>query len=349
MRLQKIKEKMKQSNLEGLVITDMKNIFYLTGFSGTAGTVFLTKDEDYFMTDDRYIDFAKSVVGNMNVFSTRSAFSEIAKLAKNIDRIGFEDNLDFATYQNFSSLISQKLIPTHEFFMEFRQIKDLSEIKVIRKACEITDLAFEAVLKFIEPGKSEIEVANFLDFKMRELGASGTSFETIVASGVRSSLPHGVASHKLIENGEAITMDFGCYYNFYASDMTRTVFLGKPNSEMKEIYEVVRLANQALIDQSKATLSFADFDRIPRNIIELAGFGDNFNHGIGHGFGLDIHEVPYFSQKMTDQYLQKNMIVTDEPGIYLSGFGGVRIEDDVLILENGCEVLTKSPKELIVI
>ncbi|WP_460016371.1 M24 family metallopeptidase [Lactovum odontotermitis] len=349
MRTEKIKEKMAAQALDGFIVTDMKNIYYLTGFSGTAGTVFLTKNQDYFLTDDRYIDIAKEIVQNMTVISTREPLAEIAQKAVGLAKIGFEDTVDFATYQALADLLKMELVPTNNFFMSERQIKDEDEIELIRKACQITDQAFTDVLKFIVPGRTEIEVANFLDFRMRELGASGLSFETIVASGKRSALPHGVASHKPIEFGDAVTMDFGCFYEHYASDMTRTVFVGQVDDKMREVYETVLAANSALIKQAQAGLSFAEFDKIPRDVIEAAGYGKFFTHGIGHGFGLDIHEVPFFNQKMTEQFLQENMVVTDEPGIYLSNFGGVRIEDDLLITANGCEVLTQSPKELIVI
>jgi Xaa-Pro aminopeptidase len=233
--------------------------------------------------------------------------------------------------------------------MSERQVKDSDEIELIREACRISDQAFTDVLKFIEPGRTEIEVANFLDFRMRELGASGISFETIVASGKRSALPHGVATNKPIDFGDVVTMDFGCFYEHYASDMTRTIFVGQVDDEMRKVYETVLAANSALIKQAKAGLSYAEFDKIPRDIITAAGYGKNFTHGIGHGFGLDIHEVPFFNQKMTEQFLLENMVMTDEPGIYLSGIGGVRIEDDLIITADGCEVLTHSPKELIVI
>ncbi|MDR0300428.1 MAG: Xaa-Pro peptidase family protein [Streptococcaceae bacterium] len=349
MKIKNIKEKMKRQGLDSLVVTDRINIYYLTGFSGTAATVLLTEDADYFMTDDRYIDMATSIVEDMTLISTRDAFGEISKITGNLNNLGFEDSLDFGSYLSLSKTSKAELIPSSQFFMDFRQIKTDNEISLIRTACQITDHAFEAVLEFIQPGKTEIEAANFLDFKMRELGASGLSFDTIIASGKRSSLPHGVASRKVIEKGDVITLDFGCFYEHYASDMTRTIFVGEPDSKMREIYDTVRKANQALIDCAKVGLSYADFDKIPRDIIEVAGYGKNFSHGIGHGFGLEIHELPYFNQKMTDNYLQTNMIVTDEPGIYISDFAGVRIEDDLLILENGCEVLTKSPKELIVI
>ena len=242
-----------------------------------------------------------------------------------------------------------ELFATTNYLLELRQIKDSSEIRTIQKACEIADEAFSEALKFIEPGRTEIEVANFLDFKMRDMGASGISFDTIVASGKRSSLPHGVATHKMIEFGDVVTIDFGCYYEHYASDMTRTIFVGSVDDKMAEIYHTVQKANQLLIEQARSGMTYADYDRVPREVIETAGFGKYFTHGIGHGLGLDVHEIPYFSQAMLEPVLQSGMVVTDEPGIYLPEFGGVRIEDDLLITDNGCEVLTKAPKELIVI
>ena len=208
--------------------------------------------------------------------------------------------------------------------------------------------AQQAALDFIKPGKTEIEIANFLDFRMRELGAAGLSFDTILASGINSSKPHAHPMHKPVEAGEAITMDFGCLYDHYVSDMTRTIYLGHVSDEQAEIYNTILKANQALIDQAKAGLGFRDFDKIPRDIIIEAGYGDYFTHGIGHGIGLDIHEEPYFSQT-SKEVIKSGMVLTDEPGIYIEGKYGVRIEDDILITETGCELLTLAPKELIVI
>lgn len=352
MRVEQVRKKIISENLDALLITDMKNIYYLTGFSGTAGMIFLTKEQNIFMTDSRYSEMARSLIQNFEIVETRDAIGHLTELSKKekIKKIAFEDTMNYASFKELSTRLSNaELFSTSNFMMEFRQIKDSSEVNTMRKACAISDQAFLDVLKFIEPGRSELDVANFLDFKMRDLGASGVSFDTIVASGHRSSLPHGVASHKIIEYGDAITLDFGCFYEHYASDMTRTVFVGEADSKLIEIYRIVKSANEALIEQAKAGLSYAAFDRIPREIIEASGYGKQFTHGIGHGVGLDIHEIPYFSQVMTTDFLQKNMIVTDEPGIYLTGFGGVRIEDDLLILDETCEVLTKAPKELIVI
>lgn len=347
MRMQVIKEKMIQENLDSFLVTDMKNIYYLTGFSGTAGTVLLTDDNQYLMTDSRYIEVARQIVHGFELIETRDVLSVLKKFS--IKTLGFEDTIDYAFYKKLSTLSIVKLCPTTNFFQSLRQIKDKSEIETIRKACQISDLAFGEVLNFIKPGKTEIEVANFLDFKMREHGASGVSFDTIVASGKRSALPHGVATTKVIEFGDALTMDFGCFYDHYASDMTRTVFVGEADSKLVEIYNVVCQANASLIDKARSGLSYCDYDKIPRDIIETAGYGDYFTHGIGHGVGLDIHEIPCFNQKMTDQFLKERMVITDEPGIYLPKFGGVRIEDDLLITASGVEVLTRSSKDLIVI
>lgn len=349
MRISNLKEKIARENLEGLILTDMKNIYYLTGFSGTAGTVFMTADNSYFMTDDRYIGIARQLITGFEIIQTRDALAEIAKLAEGLQAVGFEDTVDFAFYRMLAEkLKNAKLVPTANFVAELRQIKDSDEIATIKKACQIADKAFEAVLKYIEPGRTEIEVANFLDFKMREMGASGISFDTIVASGKRSSLPHGVATHKMIEFGDPVTIDFGCYYNHYASDMTRTVFVGEVDPKMREIYHTVHQANEALITEAKEGMSLADFDKVPRDVIEAASYGEYFTHGIGHGLGLDVHEIPYFGAKAKGT-LKSNMVVTDEPGIYIPDFGGVRIEDDLLITEEGCQVLTQSPKELLIL
>ena len=247
-----------------------------------------------------------------------------------------------------SVFAAYELIPMSSFIENLRMIKDAEEIDTIRKACQISDQAFLDVLDFIKPGETtELAVMNFLDARMRKLGASGASFDFIIASGYRSAMPHGVASEKVIQTGETLTMDFGCYYNHYVSDMTRTIHVGHVTDEEREIYDIVLRANKALIDQAKAGVSRIDFDRIPRQIINDAGYGAYFTHGIGHGIGLDIHEIPYFGK--SSEPIETGMVLTDEPGIYLDGKYGVRIEDDLVITETGCEVLTLAPKELIVI
>ncbi len=231
---------------------------------------------------------------------------------------------------------------------ELREIKDEEEIAIIEKACSIADLAYDHILKMIQPGMTEIEVANQLDFYMRSLGASGVSFETIVASGLRSAMPHGVASKKIIEQGDLITIDFGCYYEGYVSDMTRTFAIGDPGEQLKEIYQIVLEAQLAVLEVAKPGVTGKQLDAVARDYITKHGYGEAFGHSTGHGIGLEIHEGPNVSVRAEKQFVPGN-IITDEPGIYLPGIGGVRIEDDLLITSDGNRVLTHSPKELIIL
>ena len=323
----------------------------MTGFWGSNGTVFISRDRQILVTDARYIIAAKQEVTGFEIFADRDELATIAKIAKDmgLSRIGFEDEISVSYYHRMQTAFEGlELVPQTQFVEALRMIKDETEIATIRKACSISDQAFHDALDFIKPGKTEIEIANFLDFRMRELGAAGLSFDTILASGINSSKPHAHPMHKPVELGEAITMDFGCLYDHYVSDMTRTIYLGHVSDEQAEIYNTVLKANQALIDQAKNGLGFRDFDKIPRDIIVEAGYGEYFTHGIGHGIGLDIHEEPYFNQT-SKEVIKTGMVLTDEPGIYIEGKYGVRIEDDILITDTGCELLTLAPKELIVI
>lgn len=350
-RVQAFLDKMQEKELDGIIINNLKNVYYLTGFWGSNGTVFISRDRQILVTDARYIIAAKQEVTGFEIFAERDELATIAKIAKDmgLSRIGFEDEISVSYYHRMQAAFEGlELISQTQFVEALRMIKDETEIATIRKACSISDQAFHDALEFIKPGKTEIEIANFLDFRMRELGAAGLSFDTILASGINSSKPHAHPMHKPVELGEAITMDFGCLYEHYVSDMTRTIYLGHVSDEQAEIYNTVLKANQALIDQAKAGLGFCDFDKIPRDIIVEAGYGEYFTHGIGHGIGLDIHEEPYFSQTSTE-VIKSGMVLTDEPGIYIEGKYGVRIEDDILITDKGCELLTLAPKELIVI
>ena len=350
-RVQAFLDKMQEKELDGIIINNLKNVYYLTGFWGSNGTVFISRDRQVLVTDARYINAAKQEVTSFEIFAERDELATIAKIAKDmgLSRIGFEDEISVSYYHRMQAAFEGlELIPQTQFVEALRMIKDETEIATIRKACSISDQAFHDALEFIKPGKTEIEIANFLDFRMRELGAAGLSFDTILASGINSSKPHAHPMHKSVELGEAITMDFGCLYEHYVSDMPRTIYLDHVSDEQAEIYNTVLKANQALIDQAKAGLGFRDFDKIPRDIIVEAGYGEYFTHGIGHGIGLDIHEEPYFSQ-ISKEVIKTGMVLTDEPGIYIEGKYGVRIEDDILITDTGCELLTLAPKELIVI
>ncbi|WP_390485644.1 M24 family metallopeptidase, partial [Staphylococcus pseudintermedius] len=229
-----------------------------------------------------------------------------------------------------------------------RQTKDEGEIKAIQKAAQIVDEAYKYILTLVKPGMTEKEVKAHLESKMLHLGADDTSFDTIVASGIRGAMPHGVASDKVIQSGEMVTLDFGAYYNGYCSDITRTFAVGQPSEEMVKIYNIVLKSQEAAIAAIRPGMTGKEMDSIARDIITEAGYGKHFGHSLGHGIGLDIHELPGLSQK-SDVVLEKNHCVTIEPGIYVEGLGGVRIEDDILITENGGERFTNCTKDLIIL
>ena len=350
-RLERFDAKLAQSGLDALLVTGQNNIYYLTDFWGTNATVFITKSRRLFLTDSRYTLIAKQSVHGFDIIESKDPLKDIVKIieADKLETIGFDNQVSFAYYQGLQAIFEgYTLSPQSNFMEELRMIKDEKELATIRKACSISDRAFTDVLDFIKPGQTtELQVANFLDFRMREYGASGISFESIIASGYRSAMPHGVASDKVIQSGETLTMDFGCYYNHYVSDMTRTIHIGDTTDEEREIYDIVLRSNQALIDVAKAGMTRRDYDKVARDVIVEAGYGDHFTHGIGHGIGLDIHEIPYFGN--SDETIEAGMVLTDEPGIYLADKYGVRIEDDIIITENGCELITLAPKELIVL
>ena len=270
-RLERFDAKLSQSGLDALLVTGQKNIYYLTDFWGTNATVFITKNRRLFLTDSRYTLIAKQSVHGFDIIESKDPLKDIVKIieADNLETIGFDNQVSFAYYQGLQAIFEgYTLSPQSNFMEELRMIKDEKELATIRKACSISDRAFTDVLDFIKPGQTtELQVANFLDFRMREYGASGISFESIIASGYRSAMPHGVASEKVIQSGETLTMDFGCYYNHYVSDMTRTIHIGDTTDEEREIYDIVLRSNQALIDAAKAGMTRRDYDKVARDVI----------------------------------------------------------------------------------
>ena len=274
-RLERFDAKLSQSGLDALLVTGQKNIYYLTDFWGTNATVFITKNRRLFLTDSRYTLIAKQSVHGFDIIESKDPLKDIVKIieADNLETIGFDNQVSFAYYQGLQAIFEgYTLSPQSNFMEELRMIKDEKELATIRKACSISDRAFTDVLDFIKPGQTtELQVANFLDFRMREYGASGISFESIIASGYRSAMPHGVASEKVIQSGETLTMDFGCYYNHYVSDMTRTIHIGDTTDEEREIYDIVLRSNQALIDAAKAGMTRRDYDKVARDVIVEAG------------------------------------------------------------------------------
>lgn len=349
-RLKNIQEVVRSKGLDALLVSKPENRFYLSGFTGSSGFLVISADEAYLVTDFRYVEQAQQQVECFEVIKHETpVFKTINNLLKQLDiaNLGFEANhLTFEQYTSFNENLECSLIPEKNIVEELRKVKSAEEVEKIKKAVEISEKAFESILAKIKPGVAEKELALELEFSMKKMGAESLSFDIIVASGKRSSLPHGRAADKKIEEGDLITFDFGCKYDGYCSDMTRTVVLGKPSEEQENIYYTVLSAQQKALQYIKAGMKAAEIDSIAREVITCAGYGDYFGHGLGHGVGLEIHEAPRLS-KEGDETLQPGMVVTIEPGIYIPDFGGVRIEDLVVITENGCNNLNTFTKELI--
>ncbi|WP_033844168.1 Xaa-Pro peptidase family protein [Geobacillus sp. FSL W8-0032] len=351
-KLEKLRKLLQEHGIDGLLVTNGYNRRYLTGFTGTAGVALVSCDGAVLITDFRYVEQAtKQADGFEVVEHSGPIVKEIVHQVKRlgINRLGFEqEDVTYAAHQTYQEAIGAELVPTSSLVEKLRLIKSEAEIKIVKEAAAIADAAFAHILSFIRPGVTEIEVANELEFFMRKQGASSSSFDTIVASGYRSALPHGVASEKTIERGELVTLDFGAYYKGYCSDLTRTVAVGDISAELRTIYEVVLEAQRRGMAGLKAGITGKEADALTRDYIREKGYGDYFGHSTGHGIGLEIHEGPTLSFR-SDAVLEPGMIVTVEPGIYIPGLGGVRIEDDTVITADGNEALTHSPKELIIL
>lgn len=343
---------MKRSDWDGILVSNPYNLRAITGFTGGTGYAFLAQGKKVLMTDSRYLEQAEKEAKEFEVIlvSQDRTYTNVLQelVSSDIKTLGFEDeDMTYASVKKLQkALPNLEWIPLGNTLVLERMVKQDWELEAMRRAEHIGDLAFSHILPLIKPGITELEVAAELEYFMKKQGAEKTSFDTIVASGLHSSMPHAVPDNKKIEPGDFITMDFGCVYQGYCSDMTRTVVLGKADSQQKKVYETVLRAQEAALSKIQAGMCCKDVDQIARSIITEAGYGAYFGHALGHGVGLEIHEEPRLS-KACDTILQVNMIQTVEPGIYIPGFGGVRIEDMVIIKENGCENLAESPKELL--
>ncbi len=328
-------------------ISGKANIFYYSGFTSEDARLIISHDKKLLLTDSRYTVQAR----------VQSPDFEVLKIQKNHNDIFAhlgvkyiwceEENItlgEFSRLENTNLEILQK----QEAISSIRLVKSPEEIEAIREAERLGDEAFSYVLPRIRPGRTEREIALDLEFFMKRQGAQALSFETIAASGVRSAMPHGTASGKVLEKGDFLTLDFGCVFEHYCSDMTRTVVLGSPADWQREIYEVTLRAQLAALAALAPGKTGAEVDDAARSVIAAAGHGEHFGHGLGHGVGLEIHEQPSLSPSYTRK-LKPGQTVTVEPGIYLEGLGGVRIEDLTVLTENGYENLTHSPKELIIL
>ncbi len=337
------------------LIISPENRKYFTGFPASDGFLLVSGDRAVFITDGRYIEAAEKQITNCEVALLGKTYPQIAKIlgemgCKNL--LVESTRMTLSTYNSLKGVLKKVAISTDTtldtLINTIRSVKTDFEVQNIVKAQKIAENAFNHILKFIKTGVTEKEIALELDFYMLRNGGEALSFETIAISGKNSSMPHGVPSDKIIENGDFITMDFGTVINGYHSDMTRTVAVGFATDEMKNVYNAVLNAQQNCLANLKAGLSCKDGDEFARSVIKNAGYGQYFTHSTGHGVGVEIHEFPNLSPA-SDSVLQIGNIVTVEPGIYIPEKFGVRIEDMALITESGCENLTTAPKELIIL
>lgn len=349
-KIEELRKYIKEEQLEALLITNPYNRRYITGFTGTAGAALITAEDALLITDFRYTTQATEQAPQFQVVEHKQPLlKEVASIVenRNIRIAGFEKNdVTYGLFEVMKKEIPAELKPVSGLIEKLRLIKTEDEINIIKAAAEIADAAFEHILSYIKPGIKEIDVSNELEIFMRKQGATSSSFDIIVASGHRSALPHGVASDKLIQSGELVTLDFGALYKGYCSDITRTVAVGEISGELEEIYRTVLDAQLKGMEGIKAGITSRQADALTRDHINEAGYGDYFGHSTGHGLGLEVHEGPALSHR-SEQILKAGMVVTVEPGIYVDGIGGCRIEDDTVITSEGNIPLTASPKHLI--
>ncbi|MEP7048309.1 MAG: aminopeptidase P family protein [Ilumatobacteraceae bacterium] len=336
--------------IEALLVSDLTNIRWLTGFTGSNGWVLLTRHDVVLVTDGRYGDQATAQLADAGVngrvavgHSGGEILDLLAAEVRGFETLGFEAaHVTYQQFQRYQNLFESSLVPVAGLIEAERRRKDAGEIARMAEACRIADVALSEVQL---PGHTEAEVRNQLEIRMRELGADGPSYETIVATGpINAARPHHRPTDTMIEAGHTVIIDVGALYEGYHSDMTRTFFVGEPTAEQLELYEVVLAAQCAGVAAVEAGISSSELDGVCRDLIITAGYGPWFSHGTGHGVGLLIHEDPFIN-RTGDLKLQVGDVVTVEPGVYREGFGGIRVEDLVVVTENGCRVLTASPKD----
>lgn len=349
-RLNTLKTELASAGLDGMFITNLTNVRYISGFTGSAGACLILGDTHAFFTDGRYIEQSQREVKGFKRYIDSVSHLKSAQINNLIPKdvkLAFE--ADFVSVNLFQKM--KALFPnvswerSSRIVEEIAAVKDEIELSAIRTAVEITDNVYEEILPMIRPGVTEKHIANELAMRYRKYG-DGEAYSSIVAAGPNSALPHAVPGEREFQSGDFIVIDAAAKYAGYHADMTRTPLIGPATDKHKEIYEIVKNAQQAGVDGVKAGMSCKKADALTRDVIEAAGYGKAYSHSTGHGLGLEIHTMPRLS-KMSKDILKENYVVTIEPGIYLPGWGGVRIEDDVIIQKDSCEILNKTTKELI--
>jgi Xaa-Pro aminopeptidase len=340
-----------ERTIDALAVGDLANVRYLSGFTGSNGMVVVGQVGSVFLTDGRYEQQSRHEVPDLERLTSRDGF--VAPLrdacrSLGVARLGFEaKHLTVARWRELESgLEGVELVPTEGEVEELRWTKDAEELRMLEQAQEATDQAFDAILDTLALGMTERQVAHELDTEMRRAGADAPAFDSIVAFGENAAEPHHEPGHRVLEEGDVVKLDFGALWDGYHADMTRTIAFGAPPPELRKVHDIVREAQQAAIDAVREGVVAAEIDRAARTVIEHAGYGEAFSHGLGHGVGLQIHEGPWFHPSSND-VLPAGAMMTVEPGVYLPGVGGVRVEDIVEVTAGGCRVIPTATRELV--
>ena len=350
-RLSRLRETIRNEKLDAFIVSSLPNVRYISGFTGSSGLCVVRESDAFFLTDSRYTLQSKLEVKSLKrIIAKHDLYEQISEsnLLDSCCRVGFESHaVTYAQYRRLRrSTSGSSFVPTKDVVEAIAVVKEKDEIGYIRDAALISGRVFDDLLGSIKPGVAELDIAAEISYLHRKYGGERDAFEPIVASGVRGALPHARASSKRIKNGEFVTLDFGCTVRGYNSDITRTVAVGKISARARRIYDVVLTAQRDAIEAVKPGMWAKDLDSVARNRIKGEGYGRFFNHSLGHGLGLQVHECPRISS-MSKERLVAGSVITIEPGVYIPEFGGVRIEDDILITVQGCTVLTESPRDLI--
>lgn len=337
--------------LDGMLISRLSNVRYICGFTGSAGSCLITPNDNYFITDGRYMEQSKNEVKGFKRFIDYGTHIEIAQknnlISKGLKLALESDFLSVSLYNQLTDLFPDTKWESTKMILEnIAAVKDESELEALRTAVEITDKVFDEILQFFKVGIAEKEIAIELGMRFKKYG-EGEAFSSIVASGPNSALPHAQPGERKLKQGDFVIVDAGAKYAGYHADMTRTVVIGKVTDKHREIYDLVKKAQQAGIDAAQAGVACKVVDDATRNVIADAGYGDKYIHSTGHGIGLEVHTSPRLSQQ-SEEILKENNVVTIEPGVYLTGWGGVRIEDDIVVKKDGNDVLNKTSKELMI-
>ena len=351
-RQQDLRKVLDERGLDGMLITNLTNVRYISGFTGSAASCLITPEGQYFITDGRYIEQSKAQVKGFERFiDMNSHLSQIKdnNLNPNGFKLAFEgDHMSYALYENMISVFPNTKWENSSMILEdLASVKDDHELECIRTAVEVTDKVYEEILHMLRPGFTEKQVANTMVSKYREY-AEGEAYSPIVATGPNGALPHAIPTDREFENGDFIVIDAAAKYGGYHADMTRTPVIGEATEKHKEVYSIVKEAQQRGCDIAKAGVPCKEVDAATREYISEMGYGEYYTHGTGHGLGLEIHTSPRFSPQ-SEQVLEVNNVMTIEPGIYLAGWGGVRIEDDVIIGKDNCEILNQTTKDLVIL